>query len=847
MSRFDISCRQSDIFTFLAASVLVVPLSRTLNITPVLGFLVLGCAIGPYGLSLFSNSEADTLLGDFGIVFLLFIEGLQLSPDRLQKLGGFFKLGLAQFLLTIAAITAANLYLGPQILPLAERLIPLDDSIVRPILTTPVLAFCLAGAGALSSSAFVLPVLKQKGWEERPEGTAALAVLLLQDLAVAPLLVVLPLLAGAGPQSSADLGVLVAKGTIGFGGVLVVGSVVLRQIFKTVAAAQSSETFVAAALLVAIGMGMAAEELGLSTTTGAFAAGVLLAGSPYRQQIEADIKPFEGILLGIFFMTAGANLDPALCVTEWPTLLSGILAFLGAKVAILFAAGAISFGLTRAEAIRIAILLAGGGEFAFIVFKLASDLGLLPDRLANLLTASVIISMSLTPVLGEMAGYVGTAVERIDATSAANAQADELFDLIDADGNGSIDFDELKEYLLGAGRDTMGGGGLADGVGAAGGSGATDALQNETPSFALRVGELFETLDQNGDGVITREELSQGYLGLMMNDVRDAAVQYAAAGAGAPPSDDTNSAMVVTAPDAVVVCGYGEMGQRVCDVLADAEGVGGGAGADELRDVVALPSGSWGSEFLAFDRNPSRVSVGVAKKVRVVYGDGAAPELLRAAGVPEPRAIVITYANDKRCLEATRRLREAFPEVSIIVRARTEPEAEPLLQAGATEVVVEAVESAVRVASLLGAAGRPKAPSPWPIATTAAAAAIEGGGELRGVVVSSAAPAAAMPPFPRDQLESLATECGISLTQLRELYDGFETLEANADGEVELDAIRDMLMRVSLTQIDDEALRAWMVEADSDGNSSISFFEYVRVDTRLSAERGRASLPAISS
>ena len=104
---------------------------------------------------------------------------------------------------------------------------------------------------------------------------------------------------------------------------------------------------------------------------------------------------------------------------------------------------------------------------------------------------------------------------------------------------------------------------------------------------------------------------------------------YAAAGAGAPPSDDTNSAMVVTAPDAVVVCGYGEMGQRVCDVLADAEGVGGGAGADELRDVVALPSGSWGSEFLAFDRNPSRVSVGVAKKVRVVYGDGAAPERRR--------------------------------------------------------------------------------------------------------------------------------------------------------------------------------------------------------------------------
>ena len=115
----------NDIFIFLAASVLVVPVCRQLNVTPVLGFLTLGCAIGPYGLGLFGNSEADLQLGDLGIVFLLFIEGLQLSPDRLKKLGNFFQLGLAQFLLTIAAITAANLYLGPQILPFAERFIPL--------------------------------------------------------------------------------------------------------------------------------------------------------------------------------------------------------------------------------------------------------------------------------------------------------------------------------------------------------------------------------------------------------------------------------------------------------------------------------------------------------------------------------------------------------------------------------------------------------------------------------------------------------------------------------------------------------------------------------------------------
>jgi len=253
MGDFSLDALGRDLFTFLAASVLVVPLSKYLNLTPVLGFLALGCAIGPYGLSLFSDSEADIELGDFGIVFLLFIEGLNLSTDRLQTLGSFFRLGLAQLLLSIGAFFFITLLIGPQLLPLAEQFIPLDDAILRPILSSPVEAFCIAAAGALSSSAFVLPVLKQKGWEGRADGTAALAILLLQDLAVAPLLVILPLVAGSGPQTGGELGILVAKATFGFGGVLALGSVALRQIFNVVAAARSSETFVAAALLVAVG------------------------------------------------------------------------------------------------------------------------------------------------------------------------------------------------------------------------------------------------------------------------------------------------------------------------------------------------------------------------------------------------------------------------------------------------------------------------------------------------------------------------------------------------------------------------------------------------------------------
>ena len=150
-----------DLITFLAASVLVVPVSKFLKVTPVLGFLVLGCAIGPYGLGLFSNTEADIELGDFGILFLLFIEGLNLSPDRLEKLGSFFQLGVSQMLLSIGFFFFSTLFLGPQLLTFFEFFIPLDDQLLRPILSSPVTAFCIAAAGALSSSAFALPVLKE--------------------------------------------------------------------------------------------------------------------------------------------------------------------------------------------------------------------------------------------------------------------------------------------------------------------------------------------------------------------------------------------------------------------------------------------------------------------------------------------------------------------------------------------------------------------------------------------------------------------------------------------------------------------------------------------------------------
>jgi Kef-type K+ transport system membrane component KefB len=247
-----------DVLTFLAASVAVVPLSRVLKVTPVLTFLAAGCLLGPHGLGTFTNNEADLQLGDFGILFLLFSEGLNLSPDRLRDLGAFYGLGILQISASMALFFAFILVGGPMVLEYVAPVIQMDDYVYS-IFGSPVQAFCIAAAGALSSSAFVLPVLKAKKWENRPEGIAALSILLLQDLAVAPLLVLLPLVAGSGPQSAGELSWLAAKATLGFGAVLAVGSVLLRYVFDIVASARSTETFVAAALLVALGMGQAAD------------------------------------------------------------------------------------------------------------------------------------------------------------------------------------------------------------------------------------------------------------------------------------------------------------------------------------------------------------------------------------------------------------------------------------------------------------------------------------------------------------------------------------------------------------------------------------------------------------
>ena len=268
-----------DLIIFLTISVVVAPLSTALGISPVLLYLLFGLVCGPHGFQILrGNEEVGFELGDFGILFLLFVEGLNLSPERLRELGSFFSLGATQLLFSVGVIFFGLFLGGPLLFQVVSNPnVPIDPLIVQ-LLEQPVVAFAIAAAGSLSSSAFVLPILKEKGWEDRPDGVAALTILLLQDLAVAPLLVILPLIAqlegkgvAAGDGGGADpiaLGVLAFKATVGFGAVLALASVVLRKVFQIVASSKSSQSFVAASLLVAVGMGVISDALGLSSTTG---------------------------------------------------------------------------------------------------------------------------------------------------------------------------------------------------------------------------------------------------------------------------------------------------------------------------------------------------------------------------------------------------------------------------------------------------------------------------------------------------------------------------------------------------------------------------------------------------
>ncbi|CAB3690098.1 MAG: monovalent cation:proton antiporter-2 (CPA2) family protein [Achromobacter pulmonis] len=364
-----------NVVVLLGAAVVAVPLFKRLGLGSVLGYLAAGLAIGPFGIGWFSDPGAILHVAELGVVMFLFIIGLEMQPSRLWKLRGeIFGLGVAQVLACGALLTAVGLAAG---------------------LSGPA-AFMAAMGFVLSSTAIVMQILAERDETASAQGQRIVSILLLEDLAIVPLLALVALLAPAGTehgdpwlQAGIALGCVLA--------LLAAGRWLLNPLFRLLATAHAREVMTAAALLVVLGAALLMELGGLSMAMGAFLAGVLLSESTFRHQLEAEVEPFRGILLGLFFLGVGMSLDLAAVAREWQLILAGVLVFMLVKsVGVYLVARMLR--ASHAEALTRAALLAQGGEFAFVLYGAAAAAGIFDAHLAAVLVAVVIISMALTPL-----------------------------------------------------------------------------------------------------------------------------------------------------------------------------------------------------------------------------------------------------------------------------------------------------------------------------------------------------------------------------------------------------------------------------------------------------------------
>jgi monovalent cation:H+ antiporter-2, CPA2 family len=386
-----------DVVLFLATAGVVVPVLRRWGISPVLGFLLAGVILGPYGLGAFratvpwlryvtiGNPREMAQLAEFGVVFLLFSIGLELSWERLRTMRRLvFGLGGAQVLASGAAISAGAIGLGLDVIP----------------------AVVTGVALALSSTAVVMPLLAERKRQHSRAGRAIFSVLLLQDLAVAPILITLGVLAANRGESFSPVMLLAfAPALAGLAVLVALGRIVLRPIMRSVARADTQELFVAASLLVVIGAGLAAAVAGISMALGAFIAGLLLAETEHRKRIERTVEPFAGLLLGLFFVSAGASLDLSVLAAS-PVRVFGIMASVIAVNALVVFGLARLFGLGAMPSVECALMLAASGEFAFVVLQTAMQENLLARGIGNTILVASILSMFFIPVLWGLAAAI---------------------------------------------------------------------------------------------------------------------------------------------------------------------------------------------------------------------------------------------------------------------------------------------------------------------------------------------------------------------------------------------------------------------------------------------------------
>ena len=532
---------------YLLAAVLGVVTCRSLKLPPMLGYLAAGVLIGPHAMALAQNSEGVRHLGEFGVVFLMFAIGLEFSlPKLLAMRKQVFGLGLMQVLATMAVVTVGGVALSHWVGGIWDM--------------GWQTALALSGVLAMSSTAIVVKLMAERAELESEHGRRVMGILLFQDLAVVPLLILIPALGSASEQLLPALGWALIKAVVLVGLLLTGGQRFMRWWLTLVARRKSEELFMLNLLLITLGLAWLTELAGLSLALGAFIAGVLVSETEYRHQVGTDIRPFHDVLLGLFFITIGMMLDWHILVDRWALVLALLAVPLLVKAVIILVLARL-MGATTGVALRSGLFLAQAGEFGFVLLSLTQENGLVQPALMNPILAAMVLSMLATPFL---IMYSNRIVMKLVAS------------------------DWLQQSL-------------------------------QMTSIARKS---------------------------------------------------------INTSKHVIICGYGRSGQNLARML-EREGI----------------------PYMALDLDPDRVRQAAAAGDSVVYGDATRLQALMAAGLVRASAVVVTYIDVPAALKVLANTRSHAPQVPVVVRTQDDAHLDKLQDAGATEVVPEAIEGSLMLAS----------------------------------------------------------------------------------------------------------------------------------------------------
>jgi len=532
---------------YLLAAVAGVVVCRYLRLPPMLGYLVVGVVIGPNALALAHDSAGLRYLAEFGVVFLMFVIGLEFSLPKLRAMKHHvFGLGTAQVALTVLLTTAASLALGwwlPQWWQMEWRT-----------------ALVMGAVMAMSSTAIVVKLVADRLELESEHGKRVVGILLFQDLAVVPLLVLIPALGSAPEELAPAIGWALVKAVLLLALLLTGGQKLMRWWLTLVARRKSDELFMLNLLLITLGLAWLTEHAGLSLALGAFVAGMLIAETEYKHQVETDIRPFHDVLLGLFFITIGMMLDWRLVLERWYMVLLLLTLSIGFKLLLITGLTRL-FGSPMGTSLRVGLYLAQAGEFGFVLLTLANQSRLLPPELFNPVLASMVISMLLAPLV-------------------------------------ILSSNRIVTRLVGS------------------------------------------------DWLMQSVQMTQIARRAMANDQH------------------------------VIICGYGRCGQNLARML-ETEGI----------------------PYIALDLDPDRVRQAAAAGHSVVFGDAARLQALVAAGLSRASAVVVTYLDIPSALKVLHHVRGHASNVPAVVRTVDDQDLAKLQAAGATEVVPEAIEASLMLAS----------------------------------------------------------------------------------------------------------------------------------------------------